>query len=47
MIDQRAQLVGFAGKRDTGCIRFLHHGRILLRDLIHLVDGGVDLAQSG
>ena len=31
----------------AGSGRFLHHGSILLRDLVHLIDRGVDLVQGG
>ena len=45
MLDQPAQLLGLPGQRGTCGIRFLDHRGILLRDLIHLVDGSVDLIE--
>ncbi len=46
LLQQRVQRVGFLSQR-MACRRLLFdHGSILLRALIHIVDGGVDLLQA-
>jgi len=44
---QRFQLGALVGKRAACSRRLLDHGGILLRHLIHVVDGAVDLVQPG
>ncbi len=44
--DERAQLLRLLRQRVAGGRRFLHHRCVLLRRLIHLVDGGVDLSKA-
>ena len=43
--DEVGELRGFAAERLRGRRRLLDHGRIFLRDLIHLVDRAIDLAE--
>ncbi|MND46552.1 hypothetical protein D3C80_374280 [compost metagenome] len=44
---QRIQRRDFAGQAMAGGSGFLDHRSILLRVLVHLVDGGVDLLETG
>ena len=44
---QRLEVGAFLCEPRTGRIHFLDHGSILLRGLIHVVDGGVDLGKAG
>ena len=44
---QARELFGLLRQRMAGGRRFLDHGGILLRHLIHLIDGGVDLGEAG
>jgi len=46
-LDQVDQAVGIGGERVACCVRFFHHGRIFLSDLVHLADGRIDFVQSG
>jgi len=41
------QNLGFAGKTMAGRRRFLHHGSVLLRVLVHGIDGVADLPKRG
>ncbi len=41
--DELAQLIGFVGQGTAGGCGLFHHGGVLLRGLVHLVYGGVDL----
>ena len=43
---KRAQLAAFLGERLAGGGRFFHHGRVLLGDLVELVDGVADLRDA-
>ena len=44
--NQPAQFISFLCQAMCCCRRLLDHSRVLLRDLIHLVDCGVDLHES-
>ena len=45
--DRTGQALGFLRQGVAGCRRLLNHGGVLLGHLIHLVDGGVDLLETG
>jgi hypothetical protein len=45
--DQSAEFFSLSGQSVSRRCRFLDHRGVLLGDLIHLVDGGVDLLQAG
>ncbi len=47
MRQQSLEVGTFLRKTSTGRIHFLNHRGVLLRSLIHVVDGGVDLGETG